>query len=507
MTIRLRSSMLRTAITRAALCLAPAIALSTCLDVRAEEQGGERRIVAGSELAQAQPPAVPTQTPAVPAVPRTNPAPTNVTQPPVAPGATTQGPQPPTNPNPQVGPNAVAQAQPNLAVRAPAPNRNFSMARVPNMIGDLPGGGGAQIQTTGIFASTLAHPNLIHGRLNVAENNSPVIGDRCYFTYRHFEAASSLDYNVGVPGGVSASQNIDRVMFGIERQLTDTNSLELRLPFNGQLDSNLLATQFAGNQTNIPTGQTNFELGNINLIFKQALIDADDFYLSGGLGLNLPTAPDVKYRTRIVDPAYVFFDFSRVPPTLLGTAALNLDQQIAVRNQTVNLSPYLSAAYRPTERTFVQGFLQWDVPLNKSSVSVDEFFTAGTGPTSRGSFRGDLEQQVLMRANVGFGRWWCYRDGSRFFHSLATMFEVHYTTALEDADLAGPFRLNSNVPQVFTQTTVGNLANRIDVVNLTAGVPMIVGRTTFTHAFTLPIRGELNRAFDLEYSLLIDRRF
>lgn len=506
MTIRKRPSIFRSALARAALCFAPTFALSLGLELRADE----RLIIGGSELAQAQPPTVPTPAPAAPAPPRTNSAPNsaaptntppNNTQAPAA-----QGPQPPANQNPQVGPNAVAQAQPNLAARAPA-GRNYSLAREPNMIGDLTGGGGAQIQTTGVFTSTLSHPNLTNGRLNIAENNSPMIGDRCYFTYRHFEAASSLDYNAGVPGGGSASQNIDRFTFGLERQLSDTNSLEIRVPMNGQLDSNLLATQFAGPTTNVPYGTTNFEFGNLNLIFKQALLDSNDFYLSGGLGLNLPTAPDVKYRTRITDPAYVFYDFSRTPPVALGTAQLNLDQQIAVRNQTVNLLPYLSAVYRPTRRTFMQGFLQWDVPLNKSSVSVDESFTAGTNPTARAAFRGDLEQQVLMRANVGLGRWWRYRDDNRYFHSIATMFEVHYTTALGDADLAGPFRLNSNLTPVFSQTTIGNLANRVDVVNLTAGVPMVVGRTTFTNAFTLPIRGELNRAFDLEYSLLIDRRF
>lgn len=487
--------------------LAPVIALSTGGSLHADEFNDRAPIVAGTELAQAQPSAASQPTVLQPTVPQPTLPGTATTAPGAAQPPAVSNPQPPTNPNPQVGPNAVAQVQPNLAVRAPAANRNFSLARVPNMIGDLTGGGGAQIQTTGLFSQTLSHPNLTNGRLNIAENNSPVVGDRCYFTYRHFQAASSLDYNAGVPGGISGGQNIDRMMFGIERQLTDTNSLELRLPFNSQLDSNLLATQFAGPTTNIPTGATNFELGNINLIFKQALIDADDFYLSGGLGLNVPTAPDVKVRTRIVDPAYLVYDFTKAPPVVLGTTPLNLDLQTAVRNQTVNLSPYLSAAYRPTDRTFVQGFLQWDVPLNRSSVSVDEFFTVGTIPTARGSFRGELEQQVLMRANVGFGRWWRYRDGNRYFHSLATMFEVHYTTALDDAQLVGPFRVASNVPTGFTQTTVGNLANRFDVVNLTAGVPMIVGRTTFTNAFTLPIRGELNRAFDFEYSLLIDRRF
>lgn len=505
MVFRLSSpSLRRTLWNVAAWLLAPTLFVSHLGELAADERRNDERVVSGSELAQVQPPAAPTTPPTPPTVtaPATPAAPATPTTPSPA-----TAPAPPTNPNPQVGPNAIAQAQPNLAVRAPANNRSFSLARVPNMIGDLTGGGGAQIQTTGLFAQNLSHPSLTNGRLNIAENNSPLIGDRCYFTYRHFENASSLDYRNGVPGGGSASQNIDRVMFGIERQLTDTSSLEFRLPFNGQLDSNLLTSQF-GNQPAVPYNTTNFELGNINLIFKQALIDTDDFYFSGGVGLNLPTAPDVKIRNRIVDPNYQVFDFSRTPPIFLGTTSVNLDQQIAVRNQTVNLSPYFSAVFRPSDRIFMQGFLQCDVPLNRSSVSVDEFFTTGiSNPISQGSFRGNLQQQILLRANVGVGRWWRYRDNSRYFHSIATMFEVHYTTSLNDADNAGPFRLNSNLTPIFTQTTIGNVANRVDVVNLTAGVPMIVGRTTITNAVTVPIRGELNRSFDFEYSLLIDRRF
>jgi len=471
--------------------------------------------LAAPSYAQTQPPATAPQVPTAPQSPNAPSTTAPSTNAPPAPSTapTTTTPTAPanqpaaTNPNPQVGPNAVAQVQPNLAVRAPANNQNFSLARVPNMIGDQTGGGGAQIVTTGIVSQTLSHPTLTNGRLNIAENNSPVVGDRVYFSYRHFNAASSLDYLNGTPTGGSADQSINRFMFGIERQFTDTSSLEFRLPFNAQLDSNLLVSQFNANQASVPYNATNFELGNINLIFKQALIDAEYFYFSGGVGLNVPTAPDVKVRTRIDDPQFSVFDYSRNPPTFVGVTNLNYDNQTTVRNQTANLSPYLSAAYRPSDRSFVQGFLQWDLPLGRSSVAIDETYTIGGSPTARQSSRGDLEQQVLMRANVGLGRWLRYRDSSRYFHSIAAMFEVHYTTALNDAEIVGPFQLSTISPPSTSQTSVGNIANRVDVVNLTAGLPMVVGRTTITNAFTVPVRSDLNRAFDFEYSLLIDRRF
>lgn len=468
--------------------------------------------IAAPAFAQTSPPLSPAQpsaSTAQPAPPNVRTAPTPPTAPtvPTAPaGPNTANPST-ANPNPQVGPNAVAQNQPNLAFRAPANNRNFSTARVPNMIGDLTGGGGASIVTTGFVSQSVTPPSLNHGRLNVAENNSPVVGDRVFLTYRHFENASDLDYLNGLPNGGSASQSIDRYLFGFEKQLTDSSSLEFRLPFNSQLDSNLQFAQLSTNQTSVPFGATDFELGNINFIFKQALIDRNDFYLSGGLGLNVPTAPDVSVRTRITDQAFPFFDFSRNPPTFLGADDLDYGSQTVVKNETVNLTPYLSFAYRPGQRTFLQGFLQYDVPLNNSEVRHDQFFLAANGPAAAQSFRGRLDQQTLMRANVGAGRWLRYRNNSRYFHSIAAMFEVHYTTALDNADVVGPFRLATTAPQTFTSTSVGNVANRFDIVNLTAGVPMIVGRTTVTNAFTVPVRGDLNRGFDFEYSLLIDRRF
>ncbi|MCE9606439.1 MAG: hypothetical protein K8U03_16210 [Planctomycetia bacterium] len=528
MQIRLRSSSLYGAALRGArsfiapvMCAAVIVANVGEVAAQRRERDSELRIVPGTELAQVQPlppvvaPPAPVAAPANPAtvnpassapptVPptTTNSAPANTAPANTAPTNTAPANSAPPN-------NAVAQAnQPNLVPRAGANNsRSFSLARVPNMIGDQTGGGGAQIQTTGLVPQSVSHPNLGNSRLNVAENNSPVIGDRCYFTYRHFESASSVDYLNGLPTGGAASQNIDRIMFGIERQLTDMSSLEFRLPFNAQLDSNLLFSQFAGPTTSTPYGATNFELGNINLIFKQALIDSDGFYLSGGVGLNIPTAPDVTVRTRVDDPAYRVFDSRRNPPAFLGTAAVNLDSTTVVRNQTVNLSPYFGGAFRPSERSFVQGFLQWDLPLNRSGVSLDETLIVNTLPAARQNFQGRLEQQILMRANVGVGHWWRYRERSRYFHSIATMFEAHYTTSLNDAQTTGPFTVATNLPAVFTQTTVGNIANRIDVVNLVAGVPVMVGATTFTNAFTVPVRGGLNRSFDFEYSLIIDRRF
>ena len=468
--------------------------------------------LAAPAFAQTQPPTNPTQPSigiAQPPTPNTRTAPTNPTAPavPTAPANPNTASPSSTNPNPQVGPNAVAQNQPNLAFRAPASNRNFSTARVPNMIGDLTGGGGASIVTTGFVSQSVTPPSLNHGRLNVAENNSPIVGDRVFFTYRHFENASDLDYLNGLPNGGSASQSIDRYLFGFERMLTDTSSLEFRLPLNSQLGSDLQFAQLSANQTSVPFGATDFELGNISFILKQALIDRSGFYLSAGLGLNLPTAPDVSVRTRITDQAFPFFDFSRKPPVFLGTDDLDYGSQTVIKNETVNLTPYLSFAYRPGERTFMQGFLQYDVPLNNSEVRHDQFFLAANGPAAAQSFRGRLDQQTLMRANVGAGRWLRYRNNARYFHSIAAMFEVHYTTALDNADVVGPFRLATTAPQTFTSTSVGNVANRFDIVNLTAGVPMIVGRTTVTNAFTVPVRGDLNRGFDFEYSLLIDRRF
>jgi hypothetical protein len=88
------------------------------------------------------------------------------------------------------------------------------------------------------------------------------------------------------------------------------------------------------------------------------------------------------------------------------------------------------------------------------------------------------------------------------------MFEVHYTTTLNDAKLLGPVEVLPAVgPIPAVELTVGNIVNRVDVLNMVLAVPTRVGQTTVTHGFVAPVRDVPDRGFDFEYSLLVNRQF
>src|SRR5262249_55188554 len=51
-----------------------------------------------------------------------------------------------------------------------------------------------------------------------------------------------------------------------------------------------------------------------------------------------------------------------------------------INNQTWSLSPFLAFLARPTDRAFCQGFLQFDFPLNSSTITFTERIPRGTVP-------------------------------------------------------------------------------------------------------------------------------
>src|SRR5690606_114954 len=91
-------------------------------------------------------------------------------------------------------------------------------------------------------------------RFKYAENNSPFLMNRTFFTYNHFHNAV-IDVN-------GVDQAVDRYMFGIERVVTPVTSLELRVPLAGGLD----AVQVLGS-----SDTEALEFGNMSLSFKRML--------------------------------------------------------------------------------------------------------------------------------------------------------------------------------------------------------------------------------------------
>jgi len=398
---------------------------------------------------------------------------------------------------------------------------------MPYMIGDMPGGNVGAFMLNGPINATLSHPTLGGDRLNIAELNNPVPADRLYFNYRHFQATT--DIAASAPGAppIANSLGIDRYIFGGEWAFGQRTSIELRLPVDTEFTSNiLLNSNFPPNQApGVPLSVSDgrrTELGNLGIILKQGLFVSDSFYLSGGLGLNVPTAPGVHLTATSNNQVNVF-----IPTVGFATSqqtVLNASQT----NETVNLQPYLGGYWTPGGRWFGLGFAQFDVPLNESTVRLNaqsvtngQFITGNnttaTTIASASDTSGRIAEQDLFRLNLGGGAW-LWDNAGNGGTSLGLMVEFHYTTTLSNAGAFGPVPVTQGItgqnrglppiqvvpPETFA---VGNVANRVDVANMAIGIPFLFRGTNITNGFIFPLRTGDNRNFSFEYNVFVQRSF
>jgi hypothetical protein len=89
------------------------------------------------------------------------------------------------------------------------------------------------------------------------------------------------------------------------------------------------------------------------------------------------------------------------------------------------------------------------------------------------------------------------------------MVELHYTTTLEDARLTEvplnvTLALDENPLQAIT---VGNQANRVDILNLASGLVTEFAGWTVTNGAIVPLRTGTDRGFDFEYNLQAQKAF
>src|SRR5438874_2593212 len=76
---------------------------------------------------------------------------------------------------------------------------------------------------------------------------------------------------------------------------------------------------------------------------------------SGGLSIGLPTADDTNVRVT---------DFLGL--TNVNSVDIERVRDFHIGNNTVSISPYLAVLFKPTERFFIQGFTEFDFPVNSS---------------------------------------------------------------------------------------------------------------------------------------------
>jgi hypothetical protein len=114
-----------------------------------------------------------------------------------------------------------------------------------------------------------------------------------------------------------------------------------------------------------------------------------------------------------------------------------------------------------------------------------------------------------MRLNLGTSYLFVDNPQASGLKQLAALFEMHYTSTLQDANLSTiPLTVASSVGTVPLQDiTVGNGKNRVDLLNVAMGVSMNYGGWIVTNGVVAPLRDEANRGFDFEYNMQIQRPF
>jgi hypothetical protein len=419
--------------------------------------------------------------------------------------------------------------EPSFAAEQAAAGGDY-YAAAPNMIGDLAGStiglGFGYLNSLSPAQVELSNfGNLINAK--IAENNSPLPMDRVAFRYNYFHNAGTVEGpadpvqipQVGNFFAGTTSRAYDTQVFNFSLEKTffqDLCSVELRVPLAHTLGSDLALSPgavvpgdplpvFAPNAADA-FGDTDTEFGDIQVVLKGLFYYTSRVAVAGGLGIGAPTGSDS--HVQVLD----FVSVVNQDPSQGTTSAVigSRTRDFQIDNEMWTLSPYFAALVRPTDRLFMQGFYQLYFPLGGSQVTytndVDLFLI---GQRFQDHAEGEIDGQTLMMADLGIG-YWLVRNPSGFLTGLAPILELHYTTALEDADvlilpgdgLAGP------TGQAQPASQVGNLDNRFDYLNLTVGATAEINqRLLVTTGVAVPLRDDNDRFFDWEFQLQINYRF
>ncbi len=287
------------------------------------------------------------------------------------------------------------------------------------------------------------------GRLKIAEGGSVLPTDRVFFRYSNI-------HNVAYS---NANRSLNRFVPGFEKMFFDgLTSFELRAPFatDATTTSSLDLNQFSNGY------DTRF--GNLSLVAKALLHQTDTLVFSGGLGIALPTASDV----RVNYPN--------------GTSLLQ------VKNESVHLQPFLGLLYTPNTRLFAQGFLQYDATASGNRVAINSL---GNGLRDAGRLTDP--NQIYFDAAVGY---WLHRSNeTKGLTGIVPTLEIHQTSSTQSGDLvsAGPFQ-------------VGNFAGSTSITSLVAGTTLEFGRRSqLTAGYATPLGGGADRQYDGAFQLNFNR--
>jgi hypothetical protein len=265
-------------------------------------------------------------------------------------------------------------------------------------------------------------------------------------------------------------------------------------------------------------GTDRTELGNMTFIFKALAYECRNYAVSGGLGVTIPTGQDVDVRVN---------DF--LGPIGFNFLTVQRIRDFHVTNETWGLSPFLAALVAPTDRLFAQGFVQVDIPVNSSRASVSEFLPInqeaqvpnGNFLTPQFAFQKlppfyasvPINDQTLLQMDFGIGYWVLRDPKACWLTGIIPTAEVHYTNTLDNANIVvlptDPSRFRSSGGFDFIPPPrVGNLRNRMDILDVTLGTTFQFGqKSSLATAVAFPLKGTDNRTFDWEFTLQFNYYF
>ena len=309
-------------------------------------------------------------------------------------------------------------------------------------------------------------------RTKIIENNHSLPQDRVFLLYNHFHNAIATD-EFALPttdaNGITTNldvfarrriQSVNRYTLGFEKTFEEgQSSVEFRLPLIGDLETAQgLDSQSQGGN-----------VGNFSMILKRLFFTTEDFAVAAGLGINMPTGSDATGRVG--------------------------DVRWEVLNEAVYFLPFVGIAGAPFDDVFYQAFAQLDIAGSGNPTEISDF---------RGSREiGKLNDQTLLFLDATGGVW-LYRNPESRLAGLASIFELHYTTTLQDADQFAALGGRFNSLLMF-----GNSCDQLDILNGTVGLHTVLQNgTTIRVGGVFPLqKGEDNRLFDAEVQAAINVPF
>jgi hypothetical protein len=428
------------------------------------------------------------------------------------------------------------------------------MTSAPAMMGDLLYG--SRSVTFPYSRASGASAALVTGATSifnpkVAEDESPLPQNRIYFRYNFYNDAQAVvglgASSTVLPPGASAPLTVftpttklydyHLYTFGFEKTFwNNMMSFELRVPLQTSLASSLdlragSVTSFTPATASTPPvfgvastpqdtlGNTDTEFGNMTMLLKALLYRDPNWALTFGLSMTAPTGQDEKVSVT---------DFTG----LINIANNNLARfrQFQIDNETWSLSPFLAALWVPNQRWFAQGFLEFDAPLNKSTVTYTEVTTSPgfeASPLTLGildqnptalippiAVHDRIREQMLLHVDVGTGFWLMHDRNRDWLTGIAPTVEVHYTGALDKAQIItlpqdpAVTATSSNTFAIQPPPTIGNLRNRVNIVDLTVGTTFeIASSSTVAAGFAFPLTQGDNKTFDWEFQLQLNYYF